>query len=108
MSRVVHFEIYADDVERCKTFYSDAFGWTYEDYSEFAGSPYYGIITGPDEEHGINGGMMKREKPLEEFIEGYYSYVCTIRRMKRLSDLSDELSTETPLFISKNDQLMEF
>ena len=27
MSRVVHFEIQADDLERAKSFYTDVFGW---------------------------------------------------------------------------------
>ena len=32
MSRPIHFEIHADDLERAKTFYADVFGWTFEDY----------------------------------------------------------------------------
>ncbi len=78
MNRVVHFEIHADDIERCKYFYSEVFGWTFEDYTEYVGSPYFGIITGPDEAPGINGGLIKREKPLRELVEGYNSYVCTL------------------------------
>ena len=31
MSRVVHFEIQADDVERGKTFYAAVFDWSFED-----------------------------------------------------------------------------
>ena len=31
MSRVVHFEIQADDVERAKAFYAAAFGWEFQD-----------------------------------------------------------------------------
>ena len=33
MSRPIHFEIQADDLERAKRFYADVFGWTYEDSS---------------------------------------------------------------------------
>ncbi|WP_202613585.1 VOC family protein [Ornithinimicrobium cerasi] len=39
MSRVVHFEIHAEDVGRAVAFYGDVFGWTFEDWSEFAGMP---------------------------------------------------------------------
>lgn len=60
MSRPVHFEIHATDLEAAKTFYAAAFGWEYQDYSEFAGMPYFGIVTGPDTEMGINGAIMQR------------------------------------------------
>lgn len=33
MSRPIHFEIQADDLERAKAFYGSVFGWTFEDYS---------------------------------------------------------------------------
>ena len=45
MPRVVHFEIHAADVQRAVTFYTEVFGWTSEDWSSFAGSPYYGLVT---------------------------------------------------------------
>ncbi len=38
MSRPVHLEIQADDVDRAKAFYVAAFGWEFQDYSEFTGS----------------------------------------------------------------------
>ena len=63
MGRVVHFEIQADDLERAKAFYAMAFDWAYEDYSEFTGSPYFGVITGEDGEMGINGGLLQRPVP---------------------------------------------
>jgi hypothetical protein len=40
MPRVVHSEIHAADVQRAVTFYTEVFGWTSEDWSSFAGSPY--------------------------------------------------------------------
>ncbi|HZL81827.1 MAG TPA: VOC family protein, partial [Demequina sp.] len=54
MSRPVHFEIQADDIERAKAFYAAAFGWTFEDYTAFVDSPYWGVITGAEGEPGIN------------------------------------------------------
>lgn len=63
MSRVIHFEIHAGDMERAKAFYSAAFpDWSFEDWSEYAGSPYFGITTGADEP-GINGALMQRQGP---------------------------------------------
>lgn len=60
MSRVIHFEIQAADPKRAVEFYTAVFGWGIEDYSEYAGMPYFGVITGDDEEPGINGAIMQR------------------------------------------------
>ncbi len=62
MGRPVHFEIHADDVERAKTFYSGVFGWEFQDWSEFAGMPYAGAVTG--EGPGIDGAIMQRQGDL--------------------------------------------
>jgi predicted enzyme related to lactoylglutathione lyase len=50
MSRVVHFEIQADDVERAKSFYAAVFDWSFEDYSQYTGSTYWGAMTGPEKQ----------------------------------------------------------
>ena len=63
MSRPIHFELQADDLERAKAFYAAVFGWTYEDYGFVTGSPYWGIVTGPDHVPGINGGLQPRPAP---------------------------------------------
>ena len=36
MGRLVHFEIHVDDMERAKQFYGEIFGWSFEDWSEYA------------------------------------------------------------------------
>ena len=78
MSRPVHFEIQADDLERAKTFYADVFGWTFEDYGEVTGSPYWGIRTGPDEQPGINGGLLQRPAPAPGAAQGANAAVLTM------------------------------
>jgi uncharacterized protein len=78
MGRPVHFEIQADDIERAKTFYAAVFGWTYQDYGAVAGSPYWGIVTGADDEPGINGGLMLRPVPVAGGGQGANAFVCTI------------------------------
>lgn len=60
MARPIHFEIHCDDVERAKTFYETVFGWQFQDWSDFAGLPYFGVTSGPDDEPGINGALMAR------------------------------------------------
>ncbi|MDD4080584.1 MAG: VOC family protein [Eubacteriales bacterium] len=78
-NRVVHFEIQADDLVRCRSFYQDAFGWRFEDYGEFAGSPYYGVITGEEGAPGINGGLLPRPAKAPGPYQGTNAFVCTIQ-----------------------------
>lgn len=65
MGRPIHFEIHAEDPKRACDFYAAVFGWTYEDWSEFTGSPYFGATTGPEGEPGINGAIMQRMGSLD-------------------------------------------
>jgi predicted enzyme related to lactoylglutathione lyase len=65
----VHFEVPADDVERAKTFYREAFGWQIKAYPGMA--DYHGMTTaevGPDmmplKPGAINGGLFQREPQL--------------------------------------------
>ncbi len=78
MSRVVHFEIQADDVERAKSFYGAVFDWTFQDWAQVTGSPYWGIITGPDDQMGINGGLLQRPAAAPAAEQGTNAFVCTI------------------------------
>ena len=58
---VVHFEIFASDVERARRFYEHAFGWTFE----IGGGPdFYLIVTGPESDPGLTHGLIaKRRAP---------------------------------------------
>jgi predicted enzyme related to lactoylglutathione lyase len=78
MSRVVHFEIQADDIERAKAFYASVFGWTFQDYSAVTGSPYWGVVTGPDDQPGINGGLLQRPAATPALEQGTNAYTCTM------------------------------
>ena len=77
-SRVVHFEIQVDDVERAKAFYAAAFGWTFQDYSQFSETDYWGVITGQEGEPGIDGGLLPRPGPPPEPGTGANAFVCTV------------------------------
>lgn len=67
MPRPIHFEIHAADVQRATAFYGQVFGWTFEDWSQYTGTPYVGAITAPEgsEEPGINGAIMARHGTFE-------------------------------------------
>jgi predicted enzyme related to lactoylglutathione lyase len=60
-NHIAHFEIFASDVERARSFYERAFGWRFE----VMGPPdAYHIFTGPPVERGISRGLLaKRQAP---------------------------------------------
>jgi predicted enzyme related to lactoylglutathione lyase len=70
--KVVHFEIPAKDVKRASAFYKEVFDWWTMDMP----GAYYMMLGGTkvsdkgefSESGSINGGMMKRSKPLEHPI----------------------------------------
>jgi predicted enzyme related to lactoylglutathione lyase len=66
MSRVVHFDIYADNPERAVKFYTEVFGWK---ITRWEGPlEYWLAMTGPDDKSGINGGIGRREDPADRTI----------------------------------------
>jgi len=58
---VVHFELFASDVERARKFYEQVFGWAFE----VGGPPdFYFITTGPAADPGLTRGLIaKRSGP---------------------------------------------
>jgi len=62
MSRVVHFQIPADNPARAEKFYVATFGWRFQKWN--GPMPYWLIETG--EGPGIDGGMAPREQPGEQ------------------------------------------
>ena len=61
MSRVVHFEIPANDPERAANFYRKAFGWKIEKWP--GPMDYWLVITGAEGTPGINGGLLRKQAP---------------------------------------------
>jgi predicted enzyme related to lactoylglutathione lyase len=66
MSRVVHFELPADDPERAIAFYENVFGWKFEKWE--GPMEYWLVSTGPEDEPGIDGGLARRQS-LETGLE---------------------------------------
>jgi len=78
MGRLVHFEIHVSDMERAKNFYGNVFGWSFQDWSDYAGMPYFGAVTGVEDEHGINGALMQRQGPPPEPNQAMNGFACTM------------------------------
>ncbi|HLT46946.1 MAG TPA: hypothetical protein VK002_06930, partial [Rubricoccaceae bacterium] len=74
MPRVIHFEIHANDPERAIRFYGESFGWSFRKYD--GPMPYWLVRTGPEDQPGIDGGLLQRQAPLDG--EGIAAYVCTV------------------------------
>lgn len=70
MPRVIHFEITADDPQRAVRFYEQVFGWTTKRWGG-AHETYWLMNTGPSDEPGIHGGILRR-------VEGFPSTVNSI------------------------------
>lgn len=74
MPRITHFEIHADDPERAAAFYRNVFEWN---ITKWGGGEYWLATTGPDNEPGINGGIIRRQGQAEGMVVP--SYVCSIQ-----------------------------
>jgi predicted enzyme related to lactoylglutathione lyase len=72
MGRIVHFEIMAGDPERAVRFYEEVFGW--ESSTWDGPMEYWLLTTGPAEEPGIDGAIMRRR---DDDQPGAGAYVCT-------------------------------
>jgi len=74
MPRVVHFEIHAGDPERAVNFYKTLFDWQFQKWE--GPMDYWLITTGPNEQPGINGGLVRRQGELDG--QAVIAYVCTV------------------------------
>ena len=61
MSRVIHFDLSADNPERAAVFYETVFGWQVNKWE--GPEDYWMIQTGTEKEPGVTGGVAGRIKP---------------------------------------------
>jgi hypothetical protein len=73
MSKLIHFEIPANDPEKIQKFYSAVFGWKTTEYDP---GRYWMVEAGPEEEPGIHGAIMKRMDPQQPI--GVYLNVADV------------------------------
>jgi predicted enzyme related to lactoylglutathione lyase len=67
---IAHFAIHADDCQRAKAFYEQAFGWTFEPF----GPPNFWLIT--TSPGALKGALQERRTPVSG--EGMIGFECSI------------------------------
>ena len=77
MPRVIHFEIHATNPLELIPFYESLFGWTLTRFMPEV--EYWTIVTGPDDQPGINGGLVKRQGPAPVEMQSVNASVCTVQ-----------------------------
>jgi uncharacterized protein len=75
MSRVIHFEIHADQPERAVQFYQAVLGWQFHKWD--GPMPYWLIKTG-EAGPGIDGGLMQRQGPPPDDGAAVNCYTCVV------------------------------
>jgi uncharacterized protein len=83
MNRIIHFEIGAGNPERAAKFYSAVFGWSINEWvmpgvQMKDENRYWLVTTGPENEPGINGGLVFRQGPAPAEGQPVNAYLCTI------------------------------
>lgn len=73
MNRVIHFEIHAENPLRASNFYTRLFGWKFD---QWGNQDYWLVTTGPNDQPGINGGLIKRRGIIDG--QAMLAYVCTV------------------------------
>ena len=76
MGRVIHFEIHADDLDRAEAFYTGVFDWRARRW-EGGETEYRLLVTGPDDQAGINGAIVPRRRRVDG--QAVITFVCTIQ-----------------------------
>lgn len=74
MPRIVHFEIQASDPQTLIDFYTELLGWK---FNNWGGGEYWLIDTGPEDQPGINGGLLPRSGQAPVAGQPMSGFVCT-------------------------------
>ena len=66
MARLVHFEMNVKDIHKTISFYEDVFGWRFQKWD--GPMDYWLIMTGDENEPGIDGGLGYAEEGFPKVI----------------------------------------
>lgn len=90
MGRVIHFEIQATDPEALAAYYGGLLGW---ELDLQPGIEYWLIRTGPEDQPGIHGGLLRRPVPGPAGGPVVNAFVCTVQ----VESLADTLARNQEL-----------
>jgi len=90
MGRPIHFEIHATDPEALVAYYTGLLGWEFELQP---GIEYWLVRTGPEDEPGINGGLLRRPVAGPAGGPVINAFVCTVQ----VDSLADALARNETL-----------
>jgi len=76
MSRVIHFEIHASKPEALIDFYTALLGWS---LTKQEAMDYWLIETGPADQPGINGGLVRRPVAGPAESQAVNAFICTVQ-----------------------------
>jgi predicted enzyme related to lactoylglutathione lyase len=71
----MHFEIQASNPQELIDFYTGLFGWS---FNKWEAGDYWLIHTGPDDQPGINGGLLPRRGPPPQNLAAVNAFVITV------------------------------
>lgn len=72
MAHLAHFSINADDIDRARRFYADAFGWTYAAF----GPPGFYMIEGAGDPAKLFASLQSRRNIVAD--KPIYGFECTL------------------------------
>jgi uncharacterized protein len=90
MARVIHFEIHASEPEALIDFYTALLGWN---FTKQEAMDYWLIETGPADQPGINGGLVRRPVAGPAESQAVNAFICTVQ----VDSLDDTLATNAGL-----------
>jgi uncharacterized protein len=90
MSRVIHFEIHAPEPKALIDFYTALLGWS---FTKQEAMDYWLIDTGPADQPGINGGLVRRPVAGPAESQAVNAFICTVQ----VDSLDETLQTNADL-----------
>jgi predicted enzyme related to lactoylglutathione lyase len=76
MPRVIHFEVHASDPDALMAFYGELLDWRFVRQEAM---DYWLIETGPKDEPGIDGGLVRRPAGAPGAGTAINAFVCTVQ-----------------------------
>ena len=91
-NKIVHFEFDTDNVDETVHFYAHIFGWKFKKWD--GPMEYWMIEGGPENEMGINGGLVKRDPSSMPTMINVINVDDIDEKIEMIKDHKGEIITE--------------